>query len=122
MLSFLAIALFPFLLVIAPSKGWLLPVFALRGIRDSFEIARKALIVDLADHGERGSVMGLYYLINGVVSFPSSFVAGFLWQWSAVAPFILGGAISAAGLLILLVTTPRRRVNGGEGHPAGAGT
>jgi MFS family permease len=107
-LAFLLIAAYPFLLILVPSPAWLIPIFMLRGIRESFDLVRKAMIVDLAGRKERGRVIGLYFLVIGTISFPSSFIAGWLWQWRAIAPFLVGGSISALGFLVYLWKVPKK--------------
>jgi MFS family permease len=101
-LAFLLIAFFPFLLLAAPSPGWLIPVFVLRGVRESFETARKSMILDLAGKGEHGRVIGLYFLITGAAAFPASYIAGWLWRWRPASPFFIGGLVCAIGFLAYL--------------------
>jgi MFS family permease len=105
-MAFLLIAIYPFLVVIAPSGSWLLPIFILRGVRETFDLVRKAMIIDLAGCGERGRAIGLYFFIIGITSFPASFIAGWLWQWRPTAPFLIGGAISMLGFILFLSLKP----------------
>lgn len=111
MIMFLLTAIYPLLLVLVPSTGWLFPIFLMWGVRQSFDLARKAMIVDLAGSRERGRVLGVYFLINGLAAFPSSFVAGWLYQWRATAPFLIGSCISFLGFLIFLWRVPSRSEN-----------
>lgn len=101
-LAFLLIAVFPALVVYVPSSAWLWPVFALRGIRESFDNIRKTMVVDLAGEGERGKVIGLYFFLQSLAAFPASFIAGWLWTINPSAPFLVGSAISAVGFIVFL--------------------
>jgi len=92
-------AAFPPALVLAPSAAWLVPLFILRGLREFGEPARKALILDLAPDAARGRQIGVYYMVRGIVMFPAPFLGGLLWDWNYIAPFLIGGIISGAGVL-----------------------
>jgi len=43
-------------------------------------------------------VVGLYYLIRGLVTIPAPLLGGLLWQQGYSWPFILGGVVSSLGL------------------------
>ncbi len=92
-------ALFPLLVVSAPTVGWLAPAFALAGLRGIGEPARRALIVDWARETARGRVVGLYHLIRGLVIFPAALVGGWFWTLGHQAPFYAACAIGAVGVL-----------------------
>jgi MFS family permease len=106
MMAFLLIAVYPFLLVLAPSPVWLIPIFIIRGVRESFDLVRKAMIVDLAGSKERGRTIGFYFFVLSAAGFPSSLIAGWLWQWHATAPFLTGGIISFLGFFLYLWKVP----------------
>jgi len=96
-------AVFPLILVFAPSTVWLYPVFAVRGITEVGDIARKALIVDLAQGANSGSIIGTYFLIIGACAFPAPLIGGWLWEWMPRAPFVAGAAISGLGLVCFML-------------------
>jgi len=98
---------FPLALALAPSSRWLVAVFILAGLRHLGEPARKALIVDLAEGDNRGSVIGVYYSVLGAVVFPASFIGGWLWERSFEAPFVVGGCMTGLGLIWFLQKTRR---------------
>ena len=100
--TFTFFTLFPLSLVLLPAS-WVFLAFVIAGLREIGEPARKARIVDLAEEGHRGRVVGLYYLIRGMVTIPAPFVGGLIWQRGAMWPMLLGGAISALGLLIYAI-------------------
>jgi len=97
--TFLFFAAFPLVLVLAPSAVWLIGVFVVAGLREFGEPARKALIMDLG-HGEGlGRRIGAYYMVRGIVICPAPLLGGVLWGWDPAAPFVLGGLVSATGLV-----------------------
>ncbi len=97
--TFTFFTLFPLSLIILP-PNWLFVAFIIAGLREIGEPARKARIVDLAKESHRGRVIGLYYLIRGLVTIPAPFLGGLLWQHNFVWPFLLGGLISGVGLVL----------------------
>jgi len=103
--TFAFFALFPLSLIVLPTS-WLFLAFVIAGLRELGEPARKARIVDLAEESHRGRVVGLYYLIRGLVTIPAPFIGGLLWQHGSSWPFLLGGLASAIGL-VLYAANPR---------------
>jgi MFS family permease len=97
--TFLFFSVYPLALVLAPSAIWLIPVFVISGLREAGEPARKALIMDLATQSALGRQMGTYYMVRGIFISLAPLLGGLLWGWNPMSPFILGGAISAVGLL-----------------------
>ncbi len=51
----------------------------------------------------RGRVVGLYYLIRGMITIPAPFLGGLLWWQTPSWPLLLGGAISGLSLLLYAV-------------------
>lgn len=100
LLTFCFFALFPLALVSAPAGLWLAGAFALAGLREIGEPARKALIVDLAAPAARGRAVGMYYLIRGLVVFPASILGGSLWVINPKAPFLAAFLVGTAGAAI----------------------
>jgi MFS family permease len=86
---------------------WLL--YALYGVYYGMAYGTaNALVADLAPAEVRGTAYGTYNAIIGILAFPSSVIAGVLWQgvggWAgfgAAAPFLFGGALAlvATGLM-----------------------
>lgn len=102
--TFAFFALFPLSLVVLPPP-WLFLGFVIAGLREIGEPARKARIVDLAEESHRGRVVGLYYLIRGMVTIPAPLIGGLLWQQGYSWPFILGGLASAVGLVLYALSS-----------------
>ncbi len=65
----------------------------------------KAWITDLVPSASRASVFGVFNWMTGVVAFPASVLAGWLWQrYSPATPFYVSAALaSVAAALLLLV-------------------
>ena len=97
--TFAFFTFFPLSLVALPSK-WLFVAFVIAGLREIGEPARKARIVDLAEAAHRGRVVGLYYLIRGVITIPAPLLGGVLWQYGHSWPMMLGGVASGVGLVL----------------------
>ncbi|MHC4712527.1 MAG: MFS transporter [Planctomycetota bacterium] len=115
--TFFFFALFPIALVTVPSASWLIPVFMVAGLREFGEPARKALIMDLASRESLGRQMGVYYMVRGISMSLAPLVGGVLWSWRYSSPFVIGGVITAAGLLWFVVESivfGRREGHGGR--------
>ena len=98
LITFVFFAFFPFMLVNAQGFFFIVLAFVIAGLREIGEPARKALIVDLADEKIRGRMVGMYYLIRGLVVFPASLVGGWLWKINPQFPFYIAffiGILSA---------------------------
>ena len=88
--------LFPLSLLWADSFGWLAMAFAVRGLKEFGEPARKALIIAQARPELRARTYGAYYLIRDCVVTTGSFLGAWLWSLSPQANFI--GAAVCGGL------------------------
>ena len=88
--------LFPLSLLWAHSFGWLAVAFAVRGLKEFGEPARKALIIGEARPELRSRTYGAYYLIRDCVVTTGSFLGAWLWSVSPQANFV--GAAICGGL------------------------
>lgn len=113
LLTFSFFALFPFALALASSTGLLVIAFAIAGLREIGEPARKSLIVDLASETARGRVVGLYYLMRGLAVFPASIAGGWLWTVQPEYPFYAAFVIGSLGVLWYALWTPKEGSNVG---------
>ncbi len=70
----------------------------------------KALIADLVPAELRGTAYGTYNATLGLIDFPASLIAGWLWQSiSPAAPFLFGAALAlTAAVLMVLWKMPGR--------------
>lgn len=75
-----------------------------------------ALVADLVPENLRGTAYGTYNAVIGLLAFPSSFIAGILWQgiggWNgfgASAPFLFGGSMALIAAVLMIFWMPRIR-------------
>jgi len=73
-----------------------------------------ALVADLVPENMRGTAYGTYNAIIGILAFPSSFIAGLLWQgmgtWKGFgpsAPFFFGGMLALVSALLMIFWMPK---------------
>lgn len=73
-----------------------------------------ALVADLVPENARGTAYGTYHAVIGLLAFPSSLIAGILWQglggWSGYgpsAPFFFGSALALLATLLMAFWMPK---------------
>jgi MFS family permease len=93
--TFAFFTLFPVTLVWANSFIWLAVAFAVRGLKEFGEPARKALIIGEAVPEMRARMYGAYYLIRDCVVTSGSFLGAWLWSIGPRTNFI-GAAVCGA--------------------------
>jgi MFS family permease len=78
-----------------------------------------ALVADLVPEELRGTAYGTYNGIIGLLAFPSSFIAGVLWQgigsWQGFgpsAPFLFGGSLALVAALLMIFWMPKVQQQG----------
>lgn len=86
-------------------------LFALYGIFMSiFEGVPKAFVADIVKEEKRGTAIGMFNGIVGVLILPSSIIAGVIWKYSgSSAPFMAGAAVSLVSAILLLVLVDEKR-------------
>ncbi len=86
----------------SPLMAW--PLFAVYGLYYALtEGVLKAWIADLAPSESRASVFGIFNWVMGVMVFPASLLAGWLWdRYSPSTPFFLSGLLAVLGAALLL--------------------
>ncbi len=97
--TFVFFTLFPVTLIWATNFGWLALAFAVRGLKEFGEPARKALIIGEAAPELRARTYGAYYLIRDCVVTTGSFIGAWLWSISPRANFVGAALCGAAGTL-----------------------
>jgi len=102
--TFACFALFPLAVVVSSGFWTLVLAFAVGGLREIGEPARKAMIVDFAEPHVRGRTVGLYYLVRSLSVTPAAAVGGLLWQVTPVLPFFVAGVIGLIGTVVFVVT------------------
>ncbi len=73
----------------------------------------KAMVADLVSEELRGTAYGTYNAILGIIDFPASVIAGFLWQgvgrWGGFgpsAPFLFGAALALLAAVLFMLWKP----------------
>ncbi len=89
--------LFPLALMAAHSFSMLAIAFAIRGLKEFGEPARKSLIISYSPTGQRGQTIGAYYLIRDTAVTAGAFLGAALWKLGPEANFLTAAAIGAAG-------------------------
>lgn len=107
-MTFLSFALFPVAIIAASTFSWLVFAYAIGGLREIGEPARKAMIVDLAQDNIRARSVGLYYLVRSLSITPAAAIGGLLWQIAPQVPFVTAGLIGMVGTLIFIMTVEER--------------
>jgi MFS family permease len=97
--TFVFFTLFPLSLLWANNFTWLAVAFAVRGLKEFGEPARKALIIAQAPSELRARTYGAYYLIRDCVVTSGSFLGAWLWSISPRANFLGAAVCGALGTL-----------------------
>ncbi len=97
--TFVFFTLFPLSLLFAHNFAWLALAFAVRGLKEFGEPARKAMIIGLAPPVLRARTYGAYYLIRDCVVTLGSFLGAWLWAANPQANFIVAACFGGAGTL-----------------------
>ena len=96
-------------------KGWHVWVlYAIYGVYYGLAYGTtKAMVADIVPEALRGTAYGTYNAVLGILDFPASLVAGFLWQgvgtWEGFgpsAPFYFGGALALMAAVLMAVVMP----------------
>ena len=95
LITFVFFTLFPVTLLWADNFPWLAVAFAVRGLKEFGEPARKALIIGEAAPELRARTYGAYYLIRDCVVTSGSLLGAWLWSLDPRANF-LGAALCGA--------------------------
>lgn len=73
-----------------------------------------AMVADLVSEPLRGTAYGTYNAIIGILAFPSSLIAGLLWQgagsWAGFgpsAPFLFGGSLALLAAILMGLWMPK---------------
>ncbi len=97
--TFVFFTLFPVTLLWADSFGWLAVAFAVRGLKEFGEPARKALIIAQAVPEIRARTYGAYYLIRDCVVTSGSLLGAWLWSLGPQVNFLGAAVCGALGTL-----------------------
>jgi MFS family permease len=77
----------------------------------------KAMVADVVPEELRGTAYGTYNAVMGILDFPASLIAGFLWQgvgtwvgFGPSAPFFFGGAMALIAAVLMALVIPKEIV------------
>lgn len=101
--------LYPVAVLLSRTFLELAGAFAIGGLREIGEPARKALIVDSGEPGTRGRTVGFYYAVRGFSVAGAAAVGGLLWTIRPSLTFLIAAALGAAGTLGAALLLPGRR-------------
>lgn len=80
-----------------------------------------AMVADLVPDHLRGTAYGTYNAVIGLLAFPSSLIAGILWQgvgaWQGFgpsAPFLFGGTLALVAAVLMALWMPKSRVENAD--------
>jgi MFS family permease len=121
LLTYVFFTLFPLAVLFSRTFGALIAAYAVGGLREIGEPARKALIVDFADPRARGRTVGVYYAIRGFAVAGAAAVGGALWTIRPSLTFLAAAALGTAGTLWAARFLPGRAVPREEAHPESRG-
>lgn len=102
-ISFFLFAMFPLCLAFLPGSGLPLPValavtFALNGLRETGEPARKALVTTSIPKDSRAQAVGLYWGLRSLMFSPAPVMASLIWDAAGPkAAFVAGGCLGLLG-------------------------
>ncbi len=109
LLTYVFFTLFPLAVLASRSFEHLVLAFALGGLREIGEPARKALIVDLAEPAARGRSVGLYYSIRGFAVAGAAAIGGALWTIRPSLTFLAAAGLGVFGTLWAALFLPDPR-------------
>jgi len=104
--TFIFFTLFPLTLISAHDFALLTVAFAVRGLKEFGEPARKSLIISYAPAAVRGQVIGAYYLVRDTVVTVGSFIGAVLWKFGPTVNFTSAAALGMAGTLLYVLSRP----------------
>ena len=103
--TFVFFTLFPLTLWAAGGLAMLTVAFAVRGLKEFGEPARKALIIGFCPAESRGELVGAYYLIRDLIVTVGSVAGALLWKIGGPsANFLTAAAIGAVATLFFAAT------------------
>lgn len=82
----------------------IVPLFILYGLyKAALEPSQRSFIAELAPPDIKASVLGWFKMVMGLIAFPASLIAGFLWQgFGKTAPFYFSLVLAAAALILMI--------------------
>ena len=108
--TFVMFTLFPVALWFSGSFAMLALAFAIRGLKEFGDTARKALIIGYSDPQRRGQMIGAYYLVRDLLVSSGALVGALLWKLGPGVNFVTATVLGAIGTIYYLITLRRGRL------------
>jgi MFS family permease len=109
--TFVLFTLSPVALLFADNFAGLLLAFAVRGLREFGEPARKALLVQHSPDNARGQVVGSYYSLRDTLASLGSVLGAALWTFGPRVSFLSATLFGVAGTVAYLSVQSRASRN-----------
>jgi MFS family permease len=106
--TFLFFTLFPVTLLFARTFALLVVAFAVRGLKEFGEPARKALIIGSCPSDVRGRMIGSYYMIRDLIVATGAVAGAILWKFGPRMNFSAAVILGGAGTFFYLLTISRK--------------
>ena len=97
--TFVMFTLFPISLFFSRGFPMLFLAFAIRGLKECGDTARKALIIGYCEPQRRGQMIGAYYLVRELAVSVGALVGAYLWYLGAGLNFLGAAAFGVAGTI-----------------------
>jgi len=110
--TFILFTFFPVALWLSGSFAMLALAFAIRGLKEFGDTARKALIIGYSDPQRRGQMIGAYYLVRDLLVSTGALVGALLWKLGPGVNFATASALGGIGTVYYLLSL--RRASGHE--------
>ena len=107
--TFIMFTLFPLSLLVSRSFPMLVLAFAIRGLKEFGDTARKALIIGYCEPERRGQMVGAYYLVRDLIVSVAALLGAFLWNLDPVLNFLGAAAFGVAGTLYYIRSVRQAR-------------
>jgi MFS family permease len=112
-LTYVFFTLYPLGVVLSRTFLQLAAAFAIGGLREIGEPARKAFIVDSAARAQRGRTVGFYYSVRGFSVAGAAVVGGLLWTIRPSLTFLVAAGLGVAGTVSAIVLLPKSSARSG---------
>lgn len=98
----------------ATTKSEVVALFIIFGIFYAIDEAQsKAFIADI-ELDRRGSAIGLYNFVTGIIYMPASLIAGALWLVHPASAFLFAALLAFSAFLVFLYLRPDRKLNNAQ--------
>jgi len=106
-LTYVFFTLYPVAVFLARDFLAMAGAFAIGGLREIGEPARKSFIVDSAEPAKRGRTVGFYYAVRGFSVAGAAAIGGWLWTIRPSLTFLVAAALGVAGTAGCAIFLPR---------------